>query len=45
MGIRIGGAETGWIATFIASLLGDPRGTLGAGAEFVAVDVDSEGNS
>jgi streptogramin lyase len=38
MGIRIGDAETGWVEEFILYLWGDPRETIGNGAEFVAVD-------
>ena len=40
MGIRIGDAKTGWIHEFILYPLGDPRKTIGNGAEFVAVDRD-----
>ena len=42
MGIRIGDVETGWVDEFILYAWGDPRSTVGNGAEFVAVD--SEGN-
>jgi len=42
MGIRIGEAKTGWVHEFILYPWGDPRGTIGNGAEFVAVD--GEGN-
>jgi hypothetical protein len=40
MGIRIGDAETGWVSAFILYPWGDPRSTMGNGAEFVAVDRD-----
>jgi DNA-binding beta-propeller fold protein YncE len=42
MGIRIGDAATGWVTEFILYSWGDPRVTLGTGAEFAAVD--SAGN-
>ena len=42
MGIRIGEAKTGWANEFILYPSGDPRSTIGNGAEFVAVD--GEGN-
>ena len=42
MGIRIGEAKTGWVHEFILYPWGDPRSTIGNGAEFVAVD--GEGN-
>jgi len=42
MGIRIGGAATGWVDAFILYPWGDPRETAGNGAEFAAVD--SAGN-
>ena len=42
MGIRIGDAKTGWVDEFILYAWGDPRFTIGNGAEFVAVD--REGN-
>jgi len=42
MGIRIGDAATGWVHEFIPYLWGDPRVTLGTGAEFIVVDL--EGN-
>ena len=38
IGIRIGDARTGWVASFILYPWGDPRVTAGNGAEFVAVD-------
>lgn len=38
MGIRIGDAELGWIHYFIQLPKGDPRFTIGNGAEFVAAD-------
>ena len=38
MGIRIGDANTGWVEYFIRLPDGDPRDTIGNGAEFVAVD-------
>jgi DNA-binding beta-propeller fold protein YncE len=38
MGIRIGDAERGWVEEFILYPWGDPRETIGNGAEFVAVD-------
>ena len=41
-GIRIGDAKTGWVHWFIQFAWGDPRTTVGNGAEFVAVD--REGN-
>ena len=41
-GIRIGDAKTGWVHWFIQFPWGDPRTTVGNGAEFVAVD--REGN-
>lgn len=40
MGIRIGDALTGWVSEFILYPWGDPRMTVGNGAEFVAVDRD-----
>ncbi len=40
MGIRIGDVETGWVTDFIIYPGGDPRETIGNGAEFVAVDRD-----
>ena len=40
MGIRIGDAKTGWVDEFILYAWGDPRFTIGNGAEFVAVDRD-----
>jgi DNA-binding beta-propeller fold protein YncE len=42
MGIRIGDAARGWVEEFILFPWGDPRRTMGDGAEFVAVD--AEGN-
>ncbi len=42
MGIRIGDVKTGWVEEFILYQWGDPRFTIGNGAEFVAVD--AEGN-
>ena len=39
---RIGDVETGGVDEFILYAWGDPRSTVGNGAEFVAVD--SEGN-
>lgn len=39
-GIRIGDAKTGWVHWFIQFPWGDPRTTVGNGAEFVAVDRD-----
>ena len=42
MGIRIGDVKTGWVEEFILYAWGDPRFTIGNGAEFVAVD--AEGN-
>ncbi len=42
MGIRIGDAKSGWVRHFVLLPAGDPRGTKGNGAEFVAVD--REGN-
>ena len=42
MGIRIGDVKTGWVEEFILYQWGDPRSTIGNGAEFVAVD--AEGN-
>ena len=42
MGIRIGDVRTGWVEEFILYQWGDPRFTIGNGAEFVAVD--AEGN-
>lgn len=41
-GIRIGDAKSGWVNAFIQFPWGDPRTTVGNGAEFVAVD--REGN-
>ena len=38
MGIRIGEVATGWVTEFILYPWGDPRSTIGNGAEFVAVD-------
>ena len=38
MGIRIGDAEKGWVNHFIQLPQGDPRNTIGNGAEFVSVD-------
>ena len=38
MGIRIGEVATGWVTEFILYPWGDPRSTVGNGAEFVAVD-------
>jgi DNA-binding beta-propeller fold protein YncE len=38
MGIRIGDAATGWVTAFHLYPWGDPRSTVGNGAEFVAVD-------
>ena len=40
MGIRIGDARTGWVNAFVLYPWGDPRKTMGNGAEFVAVDRD-----
>jgi DNA-binding beta-propeller fold protein YncE len=40
MGIRIGDAKLGWVTEFIPFLWGDPRSTMGNGAEFVTVDRD-----
>ena len=37
-GIRIGDAKSGWVHWFIQFAGGDPRTTVGNGAEFVAVD-------
>ncbi|MEO1930337.1 MAG: peptidyl-alpha-hydroxyglycine alpha-amidating lyase family protein [Pseudohongiella sp.] len=42
MGIRIGDAHLGWVDHFIQLPQGDPRSTVGNGAEFVSVD--AEGN-
>jgi DNA-binding beta-propeller fold protein YncE len=42
MGIRIGDANLGWIHYFIQLPDGDPRFTIGNGAEFVSVD--AQGN-
>ena len=42
MGIRIGHAVSGWVDYFVLLPTGDPRSTVGNGAEFVAVD--DEGN-
>lgn len=42
MGIRIGDALAGWVDYFVMLPTGDPRSTIGNGAEFVAVD--REGN-
>lgn len=42
MGIRIGDARTGWVDAFILYPWGDPRQTVGNGAEFVTAD--SNGN-
>ena len=39
-GIRIGDVKTGWVDEFILYAWGDPRFTIGNGAEFVAVDRD-----
>ncbi len=39
-GIRIGDAKSGWVHWFIQFPWGDPRTTVGNGAEFVAVDRD-----
>ncbi len=38
MGIRIGDANLGWVNYFIRLPDGDPRDTIGNGAEFVSVD-------
>lgn len=38
MGIRVGDANLGWVKYFIQLPGGDPRSTVGNGAEFVAVD-------
>jgi DNA-binding beta-propeller fold protein YncE len=38
MGIRIGDAHLGWVNYFIQLPTGDPRSTIGNGAEFVAAD-------
>lgn len=38
MGIRIGDAHLGWVKYFIQLPTGDPRSTIGDGAEFVAAD-------
>jgi hypothetical protein len=38
MGIRIGDAAKGWVHEFILLPTGDPRSTMGNGAEFAAVD-------
>ncbi|PCH63073.1 MAG: hypothetical protein COC19_01805 [SAR86 cluster bacterium] len=38
MGIRIGEINTGWVNYFVLLPTGDPRSTVGNGAEFVAVD-------
>jgi len=38
MGIRIGDAHLGWVDYFIQLPGGDPRSTVGNGAEFVAAD-------
>ncbi len=38
MGIRIGDAHLGWVKYFIQLPTGDPRLTIGDGAEFVAAD-------
>jgi DNA-binding beta-propeller fold protein YncE len=38
MGIRIGDANLGWVKYFVQLPGGDPRFTIGNGAEFVAVD-------
>lgn len=39
-GIRIGDTKSGWVSAFIQFPWGDPRTTVGNGAEFVAVDRD-----
>ncbi len=39
-GIRIGDAKSGWVHWFVQFPWGDPRTTVGNGAEFVAVDRD-----
>jgi DNA-binding beta-propeller fold protein YncE len=40
VGIRIGGARSGWVDTFVRFPWADPRVTRGFGAEFVAADRD-----